>query len=94
MMPFLFKLPMIEDAARYGMKVSNPYGREVFIVKVAAFDYKEYDSSWMHDSSVGNACLAPDVDMTYEQHTFNTEEEALKWIREWWKEEDVWDEKR
>jgi hypothetical protein len=47
----------------------------------------DYDSRWMGDSDLGDYCLVPDVDISQEEYIFKTEEEALDFIKEWWKKQ-------
>lgn len=56
------------------------------IVKVAYWDLVHYPSFWMDDPQMPKDCvLRPDVDISTEVHEFSSEEEAVNWIREWWK---------
>lgn len=59
---------------------------DLFYIKIAScFDYVSYDSSWMDDSTLGEHCLVPDVDICESMHEFNSEEEAIAFIRNWWR---------
>lgn len=68
--PFLFRL---------GENLPTMYE-----VKIARFDYSHYDSAWMHDPTLGDSCLVPDVDIVEERHSFSNEQEALTFIANWW----------
>lgn len=58
--------------------------RDTWVVKIARHDYSYYDCRWMCDPEFGTACLVPSVDITEEQHTFYSEEEAFDFIHQWW----------
>lgn len=73
-MPFLFAVTDGE----------NNFKR--FIVKVASCDYIHYDTTWMDDKDLpGGYALVPDVDIAHEKHFFDSESEALTFIRDWWR---------
>ena len=55
-----------------------------YVVIVAHFDYTGYNSRWMNDPLLGDRCLVPDVDLTEEEHSFDTEQEALTFVAKWW----------
>lgn len=74
MYPFLFRL----------LDHTNTDALDRWVVKLASFDYKHYNSSWMCDETLGDNCLVPDVDQTKEEHRFTSEKEALDFIRDWW----------
>lgn len=72
-LPFLFRVP------------TDGIQKEYFIVKIAVFDYVSYNSSWMCDPNLPpQNTLVPDVDMTEDKHQFDSEVDAIKFIREWW----------
>lgn len=79
MYPFLFRL---FDHRLYDSQGDKAADR--WVVKIASFDYKHYDSSWMCDETLGNDCLVPDVDQVKEEHRFTSEKEAMDFIRDWW----------
>lgn len=55
------------------------------IVKIALFDCTFYNSSWMSDELIGDSALVPDVDLCMEEpRVFNTEQEAIAFVRDWW----------
>ncbi len=81
--PFLFWLPA--DGQTGDDKNAKKVERDEYHVKIALFDYKHYNSSWMDDSKLGKSCLVPDVDLTQEEHIFYSEQEALEWIAGWWR---------
>ena len=54
------------------------------VVLIAHFDMIHYHAAWMADPDVGNYPLVPDVDIVEERHIFDTQEEAIKFIMEWW----------
>ena len=55
------------------------------MVKIADFDYVHYDASWMVDPTMPEGeVLVPDVDQTRETRVFDSEQEALAFIRQWW----------
>ena len=56
-----------------------------YIVMIATWDYKHYDSSWMQNSLIGTECFSPDVDTCDDFQIFNTEKEAITFIIQWWK---------
>lgn len=80
-LPFLFMVDMGE-------------GKQHFIVKVAScFDYKCYDATWMDCQDLpttpkgldgGGPVYIPDVDLCDSSHKFDTEAEALEFMRDWW----------
>ncbi len=79
MYPFLFHKP---NYAPCGFNIL-PGGK--WYVKIAkCFDYVSYNSSWMDDETLGKDCLVPDVDIEESMHEFDTEAEAINFIREWW----------
>jgi len=60
-------------------------GRENFHVIIAShIDYVGYDSSWMNNE-LGDLCFIPDVDLSQSHHRFDTEDEAIQFIRQWWR---------
>jgi hypothetical protein len=78
--PFLFK--PTEKVMKNGIIDDEPTGK--VIVKIALWDMKFYNAEWMHDPQVGKLPLVPDVDLTIEMQTFDSEEDAMKFIMEWW----------
>jgi len=72
--PFLFRLedPYVEKAL------------DRWVVKIATFDYSRYNSAWMNDDTLGETCLIPNVQEFAEEHRFTSEQEAMKFIKEWW----------
>lgn len=89
LLPFLFQLDdqaSLESRGYKAIKLSRYRARGYrFIVMIAMFDYRDYDSTWMDDSAVGKHCLAPDVDIAFEHHPFKTQKGALRFIKRWWK---------
>ena len=69
--PFLFRKDE-KDISKFYVKIAEP------------FDYVYYKSGWMDDSELGKTCLIPDVDICVEKHVFDSEEDAIEFIREWW----------
>lgn len=55
-----------------------------FYVKIATSEYVAYNAKLMCDSKLGNWCLAPDVGVVKEEQSFETEQEAIEFIRGWW----------
>ena len=44
-----------------------------------------YNAGWMGDPELPkDLTLRPDVDMTVEQFKFNSEEEGVEFIKNWW----------
>jgi len=61
-----------------------------FHVKVAkSFDYTYAYTSWMHDADLPEETLRPDVDLEDSSHTFESENEALCFIKNWWANHEV-----
>lgn len=56
-----------------------------YFVKIAIQDYVAYDSKWMCDPHLRNWCLISDVGQVKETHSFNTEADAIEFIRRWWR---------
>lgn len=74
-LPFLFNVYYDADYKVYAYTV----------VKVAQWDMVEYNSRWMVDEDLPpGKVLVPDVDVVEEQHQFDSEQAALKWIKQWW----------
>lgn len=85
MLPFLFYLPKSSvNGFRY-LGLRNDNDKDIWVVKIAKYDYSLYNSEWMCDPILGNACLIPSVDLTEDQHVFYSEAEALEFIKNWWK---------
>ena len=74
MYPFLFRL---RDRI-----TEEPLNR--WVVKIGSFNYKYYDSSWMCDDTLGENCLVLDVDQSFEEHRFTSEQDAFDFIKHWW----------
>lgn len=56
------------------------------IVKIALWDLSSYDHKWWGKEEMGELYVSiPDVDVTIEQHEFNTELEAINFVKKWWK---------
>ena len=54
-------------------------------VIVAHASMTHYNAMWMNDPDFGRqVTLVPDVDVAAEQHKFNSEAEALAFIKDWW----------
>lgn len=68
-----------------GLGTSDPK----IIVKIASYDLRGYSSEWMGDEVLGKTCWVPDVDLTHENHEFKTELEALKFIKQWWANQEL-----
>lgn len=80
MYPFLF---WKVETDHLGCPVSG--GREHFHVIIAkCIDYESYNSSWM-ENELGDLCFVPDVDLSQSHHQFDTEAEAVEFIRQWWR---------
>jgi len=76
-LPFLFNV--YHDAGTYKMYAYT-------VVKVAYWDMAEYDSAWMLDEALPpGQVLVPSVNVTEESFQFDSEKEALDWIKDWWK---------
>lgn len=73
MYPFLFR-------------VIQPDRSDTYIVVIAsAIDYVYYASKWMNDDDLPhNKTLVPNVDIEESKHHFDTEDEALDFIKNWW----------
>jgi len=78
-MPFLFE-PVQDDP-----KTGGPDDRtRRFIVKVALWDMSYQDMRWAGCGVVGEYPLVPSVDLVLELWEFDSELEALEFMREWW----------
>ena len=77
--PFMF-VPIDEVAGK-------PTGK-VWIV-IAHYSMSFYSSAWMVDEELGNDCVVPDVDLIEEKHSFDTELEGLRFIKEWWARQNI-----
>lgn len=72
MYPFLFR-------------VMQPGRQDTYIVVVAkVIDYVYYASKWMNDDDLPhNKTLVPNVDLEESKHPFDTEAEAMAFIKDW-----------
>lgn len=61
--------------------------QDKFIVYIGLFDYKYGDMEWACDEKIGKSPLVPDLDLVKEEYEFNTQVEALSFIRDWWKKQ-------
>ncbi len=85
MYPFLFYVPQKDEHSKF---TDHTVADKAFwVVKIAHFDYKSYMSAWMCDDQLGEYCLVPDVDMTKTEEKFFSENEALEYIAQWWKDQ-------
>lgn len=57
---------------------------EGWVVKIAHPDFVYYNSEWMDDENLGKVTWVPDVDICIEEHEFTTLEEARKFVKNWW----------
>lgn len=53
--------------------------KEVWLVRIASFDY-----IWDRDAIIQQTTWMADCDMVSEEHTFDSEQEALSYIKAWW----------
>jgi hypothetical protein len=54
-------------------------------VLIAIFDCAHQDFGWAHDEVIGSHPLVPGVDLCIEdEHIFETEREAIAFVRNWW----------
>ena len=82
--PFLFRKPPAQCRTTPEEWASADGADHYFVYIAKSFNYTSYDSSWMCEENLGDFCLTPDLDICDEVHEFGTEEEALRFIREWW----------
>jgi hypothetical protein len=84
-MPFLFHIP--KDGSP-GMEKMKWVDQDEFIVIIASFGYSQESTAWMDDPHLGKECLVPSLDLEKEPpQTFATEQEALRFMAEWWKKQ-------
>lgn len=58
---------------------------ERHLVVIAHTGYTSIYTAWMNDSDLPQGdCFVPDVDIIHEKHFFDSELEALQFIKEWW----------
>jgi hypothetical protein len=81
MYPFLFWKPNI---GLLGQPIYDGALGCYHVIIASHIDYMTYNSAWM-ENHLGEACFVPDVDLSESYHQFDTEEDALTFIREWWK---------
>lgn len=60
------------------------HGPDRFIVYIGPFVYVYYDSIWAEDGRIGERPLVLDIDIIEESHEFESETEALAFIKAWW----------
>ena len=75
-MPFYF--------ASYNQGSGDPPVVSRYFVKISSWDMTHYDTSWMDCEHLPKACLVPDVDITFGFYEFDSENEALLFIKNWW----------
>lgn len=63
-----------------------PEGPESGVMVVIA---KQYDWRGSDDEWVREGVLEPAVDLHEETHCFHTEKEALKFVQQWWQDQDL-----
>jgi hypothetical protein len=78
MYPFLF----FKDATDPTHQVD---ANQWWVIIAKTLDYRIYDSSWM-DNQLGDECYIPDVDLSESYHRFDTEAQAIQFIRNWWQD--------
>lgn len=54
------------------------------VVVIASYDLTFADTAWMNDNVIGHDPLTPTPDLIKEKHFFNSESEALAFIKSWW----------
>lgn len=85
-MPFLYRIPSVNDLDdTLGVMDYKQVEQEEFHVKIASIDYRTHDTTWMKDKELGNTVLVPDIDRTLAHYVFDTQQEAMDFIRDWWK---------
>lgn len=84
LLPFLFAR-LVDGTFEAAVSASNHHVIRDWVVMIAFHDLVTYDSTWMVDPELGNMVLVPSVDLTKEEHTFPTYEEARDFVKEWWK---------
>lgn len=75
--PFLF-------VSHVGENMEKTKHSKFLVVIASTFDYQKYDAAWMDDPIIGRNTLVPDVDLAESTHVFDKEEDALKFIKTWW----------
>lgn len=88
--PFLFVRLTPESQAAYKANLNTPLVIQDWIVKIAYYDMKIYDSTWMDDDELGNVCLIFDVDIVDDSgnHIFDNCQKARAFIKQWWIDHD------
>jgi hypothetical protein len=56
------------------------------VIIASAYTWRPYDAKWMNDTAMsGKSVYVPDVDLEESNHSFDNENDALAFIRDWWK---------
>lgn len=85
-MPFLFYIPA-DKQSREASGVDKEVSKDEFHVYICSFGYSPENVAWMDCPKLGKTVLVPSNDLTKEEYQFDTEEEALKFIAEWWRKQ-------
>lgn len=67
-------------------RVMQPDRKDTYVVKIAkCIDYVYYNSKWMCDDDLPpEKTLVPAVDLEESKRFFDTEDEAMVFIKDWW----------
>ena len=77
-MPFLYNVYKDYDHREYHYS----------IVKIAIWSLVHAKTNWMNDDELpSDFTLSPDVSLEVESHRFNSEQEAVEFIKNWWKKQ-------
>lgn len=78
MYPFLFRVMQSDRQDTY------------VVVTAKAIDYVYYSSQWMNDDDLPhNKTLVPNVDIESGKHRFDTEPEAMAFVKNWWAKKEL-----
>lgn len=71
--------------------VKKPGHEKFFVLIAEPFAYRYANTRWMaHPDLPDEFTLEPQVDLVDETHEFETEREAILFIKEWWKKDENW----
>lgn len=76
-MPFMYRLM---DKNEYDF----PFATDRWVVVVGMWSYSAEDTRWMKDEIIGDGALVPAIDIVEENHYFDSEEDAVNFIKNWW----------
>lgn len=82
-LPFIFQ-PVDENLISDETIDENGKRSSKTVVLIAYFDCLVYDAAWMDDERIGKQALVPDVDFVISHREFNSEREAIDFVRSWW----------